>query len=46
MPSYRPANDQLDDQRETFNNEIERNFIRVMFGGRSQSRSEPTRWEH
>lgn len=33
VPSYRPVQNQLDDQREVYNNEIEHNFIRVMFGG-------------
>ncbi|KAK3677157.1 hypothetical protein LTR78_002695 [Recurvomyces mirabilis] len=33
VPAYRPMNNQLDDQREVYSNEIEHNFIRVMFGG-------------
>lgn len=33
VPSYRPVQNQLDDQRDVYNNEIEHNFIRVMFGG-------------
>jgi hypothetical protein len=33
VPPYRPVQNQLDDQREVYNNEIEHNFIRVMFGG-------------
>lgn len=33
VPAYRAAVDQRDEQHETYNNEIERNFVRVMFGG-------------
>ncbi|TKA69892.1 hypothetical protein B0A55_07523 [Friedmanniomyces simplex] len=33
VPAYRPANNQLDDQREVYQNEIEHTFVRVMFGG-------------
>ncbi|KAK3117128.1 hypothetical protein LTR53_001785 [Teratosphaeriaceae sp. CCFEE 6253] len=33
VPAYRPTNNQLDDQREVYANEIEHTFIRVMFGG-------------
>lgn len=33
VPAYRGVNRQLDDERNTYNNAIERNFIRVMFGG-------------
>ncbi|CAK4034595.1 Hypothetical predicted protein [Lecanosticta acicola] len=34
VPAYRPARpENLLGDRNTFNNEIERNFIRVMFGG-------------
>ena len=33
VPDYRPVQNQLDDQREVYNNEIEHTFIRVMFGG-------------
>ena len=33
MPAYRAANQQLDVARNTYLSEIERNFVRVMFGG-------------
>jgi len=33
VPAYRAAVDQRDEQHDTYNNEIERNFVRVMFGG-------------
>ena len=33
VPAYRPMQNQLDDQRETYNGEVERTFIRTMFGG-------------
>lgn len=33
VPAYRTAVDQRDEQHETYQNEIERNFVRVMFGG-------------
>jgi hypothetical protein len=36
VPAYRPTNNQLDDQREVYSNEIEHNFIRVMFGGQHE----------
>ena len=31
--AYRAPVDQRDDQHDTYQNEIERNFVRVMFGG-------------
>ena len=33
VPAYRPAQNQLDEQRTTYTSEVERNFVRVMFGG-------------
>jgi hypothetical protein len=33
VPAYRPVQNQLDEQRNTYTSEIERNFVRVMFGG-------------
>jgi hypothetical protein len=33
VPAYRAAVDQRDEMHETYQNEIERNFVRVMFGG-------------
>ncbi|RMY91353.1 hypothetical protein D0862_09733 [Hortaea werneckii] len=33
VPAYRAANEQLDAARNTYLSEIERNFVRVMFGG-------------
>lgn len=39
VPAYRPVNHQLDEQRNTFTNEIEHNFIRVMFGGNNPIKS-------
>lgn len=33
VPSYRPVQDQRGELRDTYNNAIERNFVRVMFGG-------------
>lgn len=33
VPAYRPAVNQLDEQRNTYTSEVERNFVRVMFGG-------------
>ena len=33
IPAYRAAVDQRDEMHETYQNEIERNFVRVMFGG-------------
>jgi hypothetical protein len=33
VPAYRPVQDQLDEARNTYTSEIERNFVRVMFGG-------------
>lgn len=33
VPAYRPAQDQRGEDRDTYNNAIERNFVRVMFGG-------------
>jgi hypothetical protein len=33
VPPYRPVQNQVDDQRDVYNNEIEHTFIRVMFGG-------------
>lgn len=33
VPPFRPVQNQRDEQRDTYNNEIERNFVRVMFGG-------------
>jgi len=33
VPAYRPTNNQLDDQREVYQNEVEHTFVRVMFGG-------------
>jgi len=33
VPAYRAPVDQRDDQHDTYQNEIERNFVRVMFGG-------------
>lgn len=33
VPPYRPIQNQLDEQRNSYNNAIEQNFIRVMFGG-------------
>lgn len=37
VPAYRPAQNQLDEQRTTYTSEIERNFVRVMFGGEYRS---------
>ena len=34
VPAYRPVRHQLDEQRDTYANEIEHNFIRVMLGGK------------
>jgi hypothetical protein len=33
VPAYRPVQNQLDEARNTYTSEIERNFVRVMFGG-------------
>lgn len=33
VPAYRPVQDQRGEQRDTYNNAVERTFIRVMFGG-------------
>ena len=33
VPAYRPVQNQLDEMRTTYTSEIERNFVRVMFGG-------------
>jgi hypothetical protein len=33
VPAYRPAQDQRDEMRTTYTSEVERNFVRVMFGG-------------
>lgn len=33
VPAYRPAVNQVDEQRNTYTSEVERNFVRVMFGG-------------
>lgn len=33
VPAYRPVRHQRDEQRDSYNNAIERNFVRVMFGG-------------
>lgn len=33
VPAHRPVQNQLDEQRNTYTSEIERNFVRVMFGG-------------
>lgn len=33
MPAYRPFQKQLDEQRTTYTSEVERNLVRVMFGG-------------
>lgn len=33
VPPYRPVQNQRDEQRDTYQNEIERNFVRVMFAG-------------
>ncbi|KAK5760687.1 hypothetical protein LTS12_009224 [Elasticomyces elasticus] len=33
VPAHRSTNNQLDDQRDVYQNEIEHNFVRVMFGG-------------
>jgi len=35
VPAHRPVRNQLDAQRNTYTSEIERNFVRVMFGGES-----------
>lgn len=34
VPAYRPMINQLDDEHEVYQNEIEHNFVRVMFGGK------------
>jgi hypothetical protein len=33
VPAYRPVQNNLDEMRTTYTSEIERNFVRVMFGG-------------
>jgi hypothetical protein len=33
VPAYRPAVDGRNEQHDTYTSEIERNFVRVMFGG-------------
>jgi len=33
VPAYRPIVQQVDEQRNTYTSEVERNFVRVMFGG-------------
>lgn len=33
VPAYRPVQNQRDEQRDTYTGAIERNFVRVMFGG-------------
>jgi hypothetical protein len=39
VPAYRPVQNQLDEMRTTYTSEIERNFVRVMFGGEFLSSS-------
>lgn len=33
VPAFRPAVNQVDEQRDTYTSGVERNFVRVMFGG-------------
>jgi len=33
VPAYRPTVNQVDEQRNTYQNAVEQNFVRVMFGG-------------
>lgn len=40
VPAYRPIQSQVDEQRNTYNNAIEQNFVRVMFGGELVIRAE------
>ncbi|KAL1582225.1 hypothetical protein WHR41_09074 [Cladosporium halotolerans] len=44
VPAYRPAQNQLDEQRTTYTSEVERNFVRVMFGGVSMMASASQIW--
>lgn len=38
VPAFRPVNQQLDEQRNTYTSETERNFIRLMLGGEPETR--------
>ena len=44
VPAYRPAQNQLDEQRTTYTSEVERNFVRVMFGGMCDGAMMERRW--
>ncbi|KAK1822757.1 hypothetical protein LTR12_002896 [Friedmanniomyces endolithicus] len=44
VPTYRPTNNQLDDQREVYQNEVEHTFVRVMFGGVNMMSSASHLW--
>ncbi|KAK0279210.1 hypothetical protein LTS00_013483 [Friedmanniomyces endolithicus] len=44
VPAYRPTNNQLDDQREVYQNEVEHTFVRVMFGGVNMMSSASHLW--
>ncbi|KAK4960500.1 hypothetical protein LTR10_003396 [Elasticomyces elasticus] len=44
VPAHRTTNNQLDDQRDVYQNEIEHNFVRVMFGGVNMMSSASHLW--
>ncbi|KAK3642052.1 hypothetical protein LTR56_010923 [Elasticomyces elasticus] len=44
VPAHRSTNNQLDDQRDVYQNEIEHNFVRVMFGGVNMMSSASHLW--